>query len=280
MKLLFKNIPIFLLAGVMLLLPVKQGIADASDWQDADMARTRLLSFQTGTEGREEILLGVQVQLKKGWKTYWRSPGDSGLPPVFSWQEGSNIQAVAVEWPRPFAFDSFGIQSWGYKSEVIFPVRVTLEKAGQPVQANLQFSYGVCEQVCVPLKQDLALFVPANGDGLSAHAPLIQGYLDLVPPRMAAQSRVETISAMAAGERDLEITIQATEPFQAPTLILEGEDGDFFDVSRPVIEVTGKTSIFRVKADVVDTSIPLKGREVVVTVLDKGLSLEERIQIK
>lgn len=280
MKLLMQNIRILVACALaMVIMPLTVSAAE-SEWQTEDMVRARLISERIGTEGQHEILLGVQVQLKEGWKTYWRNPGSSGLPPIFKWQGNDNIQSIAVEWPRPYSFDSFGIQSWGYKSEVIFPLRVTLEDAGKPITASLEFSYGVCEQVCVPVQQTLSLSLPAEEDVLSDHAKLLNEYRDKVPPLFTSQSNIETVSAASTGSSELEIVIEATSSLKQPMLIVEGEDGDYFEISPPVIEMAGRKSIFRITADLVDRDKPLEGREIVVTFLDKDMSLEERVLIK
>ncbi|MFV2034169.1 MAG: protein-disulfide reductase DsbD domain-containing protein, partial [Halocynthiibacter sp.] len=93
--------------------------------------------------------------LAEGWKTYWRAPGDAGIPPRFDWGNSQNIASVKLYWPRPIVFESGGMRSYGYKDEVILPIELTPEQSGQPIRIAGRIQIGVCENVCIPVELPL-----------------------------------------------------------------------------------------------------------------------------
>src|ERR1700754_2564797 len=95
---------------------------DASPWQKDGHSAVRL---RAGSRSGAVLLGGVAFQLQPGWKTYWRTPGDSGVPPRFDFSKSDNVEAVTVLWPAPMKFDDgAGGQSLGYKKQVVLPLRI------------------------------------------------------------------------------------------------------------------------------------------------------------
>jgi DsbC/DsbD-like thiol-disulfide interchange protein len=118
-----------------------------SPWTNSVRSRVRLLA---GPQDGKTLRTGVEIDLQDGWKTYWRYPGDSGVPPHFDFSRSENVAAVAVLWPAPRRFTDGGGTSIGYKHNVIFPVHVTPRDATKPVTLRLALDYAVCEKLCVP----------------------------------------------------------------------------------------------------------------------------------
>lgn len=94
-------------------------------------------------------LAGLRLTLSDGWKTYWRSPGEAGIPPDFDWSESSNVASVEVYWPRPEVFTSFGLRTIGYSGQIVFPLRVTPVDPASPVDLALNVRLGVCRDICI-----------------------------------------------------------------------------------------------------------------------------------
>ena len=95
---------------------------DASPWQRDAHSAVRLLA---GSRSGGVLLGGIAIQLQDGWKTYWRTPGDSGVPPRFDFSKSDNVEAVTVLWPAPMKFDDgAGGISLGYKQQVVLPLRI------------------------------------------------------------------------------------------------------------------------------------------------------------
>ena len=95
-------------------------------------------------------IAAVRLDLDDGWKTYWRAPGDAGIPPSFTWSGSRNVQTLEIDWPTPVVFSQNGMTSVGYKSEVVLPIIVTPKNAGRDVALNGRLDIGVCKDICVP----------------------------------------------------------------------------------------------------------------------------------
>jgi DsbC/DsbD-like thiol-disulfide interchange protein len=108
-------------------------------------------------------MAAVELQLAPGWKTYWRSPGDAGIPPTFDWSGSENVRSVHIHWPAPEVFESNGMQTIGYHERLVLPVEVTPEDPSRPVKLSVEMALGVCDEICMPAIVDLSADLPAQG---------------------------------------------------------------------------------------------------------------------
>ena len=153
--------------------------ASASPWTVSTNSKARLVSGTVDDGGRPALLAGIQLRLDPGWKTYWRNPGDSGVPPRFDWAGSKNLKKAEVLYPAPHRFADAGGSAIGYDGEVLFPVRLTPEREGEPIELKLAFAYGLCKDLCIPNDVSMSLAVPAKvgkGDAL-----LLDSFLARVP---------------------------------------------------------------------------------------------------
>jgi len=128
---------------------------DASPWQRDAHSAVRLLA---GSRSGTVLLGGVAIQLQPGWKTYWRTPGDSGVPPRFDFSKSDNVEAVTVLWPAPKKFDDgAGGTALGYKQQVVLPLRIVAKNADKPVTLRANISYAVCDKICIPVEANAEL---------------------------------------------------------------------------------------------------------------------------
>ena len=122
---------------------------DASPWQKDGHSAVRLLA---GSRSGAVLLGGIAFQLQVGWKTYWRTPGDSGVPPRFDFSKSENIEAVTVLWPAPTKFDDGGSgHSLGYHNEIVLPLRIVAKNPDKAVTLRANINYAVCEKICIPV---------------------------------------------------------------------------------------------------------------------------------
>jgi DsbC/DsbD-like thiol-disulfide interchange protein len=127
--------------------------ADASNWDESAHSAARLIAGKSRPpDGGKLLRAGVEIRLASGWKTYWRYPGDSGVPPRMNFARSENVKNVLVAWPAPERFTEAGFQSIGYKHDVVFPLRVTPIDPGKPAVLRLDLDYAVCEKLCVPVQ--------------------------------------------------------------------------------------------------------------------------------
>ncbi len=154
--------------------------AESSPWDNDLRSAARLIAARTvGESGSRVVRAGIEIKLQPGWKTYWRYPGDSGVPPVFDFSASENVADVTVLFPAPKRFpDGAGGNSIGYMGEIILPLRIVPRDASKPVTLRLKLEYAVCEKSCIPAKAKAELIVsgeatanePALGSA-EAHVP-------------------------------------------------------------------------------------------------------------
>jgi DsbC/DsbD-like thiol-disulfide interchange protein len=136
-------------------LAIEARAQDASPWLRDGHSAIRLLA---GSRSGAVLLGGIAFQLQPGWKTYWRYPGDSGVPPRFDFSKSENIEAVTILWPAPLKFDDgAGGHSLGYHDQIVLPLRIVAKNADKPVTLRAAVSYAVCDKLCIPVEADAEL---------------------------------------------------------------------------------------------------------------------------
>src|SRR6059058_4983510 len=136
-------------------LAVEARAQDSSPWQRDGHSAVRLLA---GSRSGAVLLGGIAFQLQPGWKTYWRTPGDSGVPPRFDFSKSENIEAVTVLWPAPTKFDDgAGGHSVGYHNQIVLPLRIVAKNPDKPVTLRADINYAVCEKLCIPVEANPVL---------------------------------------------------------------------------------------------------------------------------
>jgi len=152
--------------AVLSVLPAQAFDAEqgATPWVDSEFAETRLLSAELNVDasGDGSFLLGWEIKLPKGWKTYWRSPGEAGLPTTLTWDGSQNVAEATLYYPLPTRFEIFGIQTYGYDKGVVLPVRVKVKDKTKPVHINAMASFMVCMDICVPLEAHYQMTLPSK----------------------------------------------------------------------------------------------------------------------
>lgn len=146
------------------------------------VSRGQIISVEDGVgPGGRTVSAGLAIALDDGWKTYWRSPGEVGLPPELSWDGSENIASVTLSYPAPTRFEAFEIQNFGYGQEVLFPLTVMLTEAGKPARLSLDANILVCADVCIPETLSMTLDLPRGGGIDMAAADRLSTWIAQVP---------------------------------------------------------------------------------------------------
>ncbi len=125
-----------------------QAADDVTPWDGDGRSGVRMIAGTRSTGGY--LRAGVEIRLARGWHTYWRYPGDAGVPPQFIFDGSRNVKQVDVLWPAPERMSDAGGTSIGYSTGVIFPLRIVPQEHGKPVSLRLKLNYAICEKLCVP----------------------------------------------------------------------------------------------------------------------------------
>jgi len=220
-----------------------QAPAQASAWIELLNARARLIGGAPAVRGATSYLAGVEIALDEGWKTYWRMPGDAGVPPNFDWSGSSNVAAVTVLYPAPRRMSEPAADTVGYKHAVLFPVEVVPKDASQPVRLALALEFGVCREICIPAEARMSLALsPAE----MAHqpSPAMLAALEQVPrptaSRHAEDPRVSRASAfLEGGQPHLVVVARFPKGEHGADLFVEAPDGLYVPMARRVPNPSG-----------------------------------------
>lgn len=270
-----------LLLALLLLAP-GQAAAAASDWAGIDESRVRVLAAGDAVGSAENLSLGLQVGLEEGWKTYWRSPGDAGFPLELDWSDSVNVAAIEVLWPVPHRFSLFGLETFGYAEEVVYPLVLRPERPGEAVSLRLNVNYLVCEEICIPRTFDLALDLPAGEAQPAAENFLIEKYRALVPGD-GQSAGLAIQDAMLTGSEEapqLIAKVSSAFPFEQPDLIVEGPIG--FAYSKPEVTLSqdGQTAELRIAVERGrGVEAPLAEAPLTLTLFDGQRGMEQQVSL-
>jgi len=204
---------------------------DASPWQRDGHSAVRLLA---GSRSGAVLLGGIAFQLQPGWKTYWRTPGDSGVPPRFDFSKSENIEAVTVMWPAPLKFDDgAGGVSLGYHDQTVLPLRIVPKNVDKPVMLRAEINYAVCEKICIPVEANAEL---AFNSVASTEDSALFAALDTVPkPANVGDPNPLTIRDVKREGKSTVLIDVVTPDARDVNLFVEGPTPDWgLPVPKPV----------------------------------------------
>ena len=204
-------------------LPSPAHAQDASPWQRDGHSAVRLLA---GSRSGAVLLGGIAFQLQPGWKTYWRTPGDSGVPPRFDFSKSENIEAVTVLWPAPTKFDDgAGGHSLGYHDKIVLPLRIVARNADKPVTLRAEINYAVCEKLCIPVEANPEL---AFTSVASTEDSALSAALDTVPkPANVGDPNPLTIRDVKREGKSTVVVDVAAPDAKEVSLFVEGPTPDW-----------------------------------------------------
>ncbi|MHA7873767.1 protein-disulfide reductase DsbD domain-containing protein [Roseivivax sp.] len=170
-------------------------------------------------------IAALHLKLAPGWKTYWRAPGDAGIPPEFGWRGSDNLGGVSVIWPRPEVFDQAGMRSIGYETELVLPLAVRPAGPGD-VRLAGDMQLGVCKDICMPHELRFSGLLPA-GQGardpaivaaladrpFSAEEVGVGGVSCSIAPREGDGLRLEARIEMPPAGREEETVVETGNPY-------------------------------------------------------------------
>jgi DsbC/DsbD-like thiol-disulfide interchange protein len=204
-------------------LAIEARAQDASPWQRDGHSAVRLLA---GSRSGAVLLGGIAFQLQPGWKTYWRTPGDSGVPPRFDFSKSENIEAVTVLWPAPTKFDDgAGGHSMGYHDQIVLPLRIVAKNADKPVTLRADINYAVCEKLCIPVEANAEIPIASAA---STEDSALFAALDTVPkPANVGDPNPLTIRDVKREGKSTVLVDVVTPDTRALSLFVEGPTPDW-----------------------------------------------------
>ena len=218
----------------------------ASEWAPAQSASLRLIAADRSADGKI-FRAGIEIKLAPNYKTYWRTPGDSGVPPLVSFAGSTNVAAADLLFPMPHVFEDATGRSVGYKDHVVWPVHVTPQDPRQPVTLNVKVDYGVCNKLCIPAEGNAVLTLPDRGS--AENERLVNDSERLVPVRTAigqgGDIRIVRAGSMTMqnGRPTFAVEVGSAAP---ATLLAEAAPAEFFLEVGPALRDAGGRQHFTV----------------------------------
>ncbi len=246
-----------------------------TEWVQHDgMLKTRLIVSSTKTNN-DEYLLAWEAKLAPGWKTYWRSPGEAGLPIKVS----HNGHQIEVLYPFPKRFVLFGLETYGYGSQVITPFYIASDD--QTIDVKVDFM--VCKDICVPFTVDYKLDV-ANFDK-SHHDIGTDAWLQKVPALSGDDGAgLDILKAKLVGKvghQKVVVDAVAANANSHIEMLAEVNSMVHFGTPQKRLLADGKTTRFILSAQTGNSAFDLKGHDVRLSFSDgKGASIERTFKLQ
>lgn len=286
---MFKVLSLFLSGAISLSListSVHAAPVNQSDWQDHQgMLSTRIVTASSdvlaGGRGRvraEEgnILLAWEAKLADGWKTYWRSPGEAGLPVRLYRDE----QDIDLYYPVPDRFELFGLQTFGYSKSVVIPFELAVSEGTTQFRADFM----VCKEICVPFEATYELDIEPSSVGNIVADTKVNQWLNKLPyidNSAPGGLRFGPISlAGKPGHQSLIVEVSADHQLNSADLLAELDASTQFPSPRVRLLGDGKTARFVLPAVSAKAGRDISGKRVRLTMTDgRGNAIERFFEV-
>jgi DsbC/DsbD-like thiol-disulfide interchange protein len=245
--------------------------ADAATAEITDPVRGEILHGWQRPDGTR--VAAIKLELDPGWKTYWRSPGDSGIPLQISWAGSRNLRAVGLNWPVPKVYREDGITTIGYKDRLVLPVTLAPKKAGAPLLLRAELDMGVCKDVCIPYRMTLTAEITDTETRPSA--AIAAALADR--PMTAREGRVVSARCrLTPGSDGLNITTDIEMPPLSgqEIVVLEPGSADIWTSEMDVQRRGSTLSASGEMASVSGRALALDRSQITITVLGGGQAVE------
>lgn len=252
---------------------------DSSAWQRDLHAAARLIAG-TVVEAPSATFTraGIEIRLDPGWKTYWRYPGDTGVPPTFDFAGSQNVKSTTVEWPAPERFsDGAGGHSIGYVGDFILPLKVTPADAARPSTVHVKLNYAICGTQCVPAAATLEIALPGTNVGEAKLDAAEQKVPRRVPLGPDSGNALAIISVhREAGGAHERVVVEVAAPADAPVeLFAEGPTPEWaLPLPEPDGPPTGTTRRFTFDLDGMPAGAQTKGAALTLTAVSGDSAIE------
>jgi len=252
------------------------GVAHAADTAMTPNATVRLLDG--GAQGAAR-LSGVEIALAPQWKTYWRVPGETGVPPEFDWSASTNVKAVSVGWPAPSRLqDATGGDVIGYETAVVFPVEVTPLDAAAPVDLKLTLHFAVCHDICLPAVATVDRRLDLASPGAD-RAAVVAARASVPSEAASGAVTVEGVSLDTSGAPALLIDLAGPAVTAATDILVEGPATAYFGPPQAAGAIDGGQR-FRLPVSVAGDPAALVGKPVTLTILAGETRLVHKASIR
>ena len=264
------------IAAALVALPAHPSSAEMGDWVDAAVVNVRLVA---SARGDLPPVAALEIELAPGWKTYWRTPGEGGLPPILDFSQSRNVAGIKVGFPPPHRFNDGYSTTNVYEGRVVFPIELTPEIVTSPVTLHLRFDLGVCETICIPMQLETTLTFAPNQTDAGAIAIFDEGQALLPMAPIPGEFEVVDFELVRKDGHDsyFEVTAIVPQPFGSELFVEVAED--WWPTAPQHSTRDGNLVTFAFSFERRDAAAPLSGTPFTFTLVSAGEAIEQTIAL-
>lgn len=271
-----------LIAPVLLLDAAPVGgaaaIAATGPWHGEGNAQVRLIAAGIGKDGQIEA--GLEIALQPGWKTYWRTPGDAGVAPLFDFSGSTNIDGpVEVEFPVPHRVDDGYAVSNVYERYVVLPVGAKVFNPEAPTTLALSLDIGVCAEICIPEHYDLSLEV-VRGEADETAEAILNGARAALPGGIVPDVfEVEGVARIGGTDKRPVFEVAIVAPDAAAAEVFVEGPVDWFPSVPKLVSSGDNRATYSVEFSRYDSTTAVDGNTFTVTIVAHGKAVEDKVTL-
>lgn len=263
-------------AGIALLMAAVPARAEIGEWTETDTVAIRLVAAH---QPDGQVAAAIEIVLEPGWKTYWRTPGEGGLPPVIDFSRSRNLAAASVGFPPPSRYNDGYTITNVYEGRVIVPIMIEPAVAEVPVTIDIAFDLGVCETICIPMHIDASVTLAREDDDPAALAIVDEGLAGL--PSEPVPGAFEVVSVSRASDADTgagQFLAEVVVPQAFGTeLFVEGAE-NWYPIAPQQVARDGNRLTFAFGFETAADS-DLLGATVRFTLVSEGRAVEQQVEL-
>lgn len=241
------------------------GFAAIGEWSSADHVRLRLVATRAAADGSLDGV--IEIELDPGWKTYWRSPGDAGIPPRFDFSRSTNVAAPQIDFPPPERSDDGFNVSNVYHGSVLLPVRFARSSSGEAARLDLTADLGVCDEICLPISLTASLDVPVGDVDPVATGLVAEARAGLPGPGRPGKFEILSIARDGGDDRNPVFAARVAVGGAADAMLFAETPPDWYPAP-PVLDAVASTpgqAVYRFAVDRKSATTPIEGAEIRLT---------------
>lgn len=262
-------------ASALVLSSGGMALAASSDWAETEGGRIRITTLAPDESG---VIRGIlDIDLLPGWKTYWRDPGDSGVPPSVRIDGSDNIKQVSLDFPAPERVDD-GYSIWaGYTYPVALPLTLEQVKAGRSSRLEADVFLGLCETICIPFQTRFTVEIDPDDEPNSFEVARVEDAHARIPEPAGDDFAISDAVVSESGEM-VTFSVVSPDPNAETDLFISGPMGWYFDIPQHTDDGSGQ-SVFTVTILDRPEGASLSGQAIRLVVTTAARSMETEIVV-
>lgn len=273
---------ILLAVSLLVSLP---SVADESPWvKHMDVAESRIIAATSSADAQGNAWFAWELRLEPGWKVYWRSPGEAGLPPKLLLKGDTGLKSITPFFPLPKRFELFGLQTFGYGIQFVLPFKLEGGVPNKPITLDMAVDFMICKNICIPFTSEYQL--KQSGES-HAHADLYSATIsmwrekvpDVTGEPVGGLKITKAEVKGAVGHQSLVFEVVAEKNLSHADILIESDE--IFSFGKPKIDLKdkGNKAVLIVSVDGGKKNIDIKGRQATVTFTDgRGHAIERKMK--